>query len=326
MKNRKNPKVKPTRQRNKKRKAGALVVRPMLDSPALKWANLLKNPRLGELTRPIYNGMGGQLFRGTSTVMFAGNGTTENAGNFVLVPAVAPGSITSNKVAGSIIATPTFYIGGPGATFISNNATTYRAVAAMMEVTYLGSELNRSGTLSFGILPANEVVPGNPINLDVLSTFVPHTDRVDDSTHSMRWFPGSTDHEYRAAGDLSFSAGTNAIVMVVQNMLPAAFSFRVEMTVVYEYTLNRTTGQTQELTAHHGSQNTAEHVVQALHKSGTWLKAIGDSGHAAYNFAEGAARAIHGVGHAFQGMRGLGRVAQYALKGAERAAPMLTLL
>jgi len=167
----------------------------------------------------------------------------------------------------------------PGYAYLSNNATTFRCVAACAQVSYPGTELNRSGILGMGVADAAvigvnvQTADGGAninINAGQLRTLCQHVERMPAGVTEVRWFPGEDDAKVYAPGANHLSRaneceGRNGILISASGF-PVSTGIRVRCVAVYEVSLGAGQGQVASI-APPPSNNTPNQIVKALYET-----------------------------------------------------------
>lgn len=107
--------------------------------------------------------------------------------------------------------TPDFTTPGPGEAYFLNNAESMRPIGACIQTQYIGSELNRSGTIYRGLLPVS-ALKGASINS--LKALCQKMERLPDSTVETRWLPAPADEEYWEVGTVTPEASGDRFCIV----------------------------------------------------------------------------------------------------------------
>lgn len=223
-----------------------------LDRPALEWAHLLADPCNAKLVYPCYpSGNGGTVLVRFENDQVVANGATEVAAFGVWAPGF--GLSTTNVTAqtsdtlGSLL-TPSTLV-APGDTFLKNNGNAVRCVAACLQISYPGSELNRAGIVGIGVAPADTAIlnlptaaGGGNINATAQGYRVAsqHVERMPQSIVECKWFPGEADQTaYSYPYPTAYAPGLqgrNAIIWSASGF-PVSTGVRIRMVAVYEINL-----------------------------------------------------------------------------------------
>jgi len=286
--------VKPKTDRKRKNRVNR-IMSTGLDSTAAAWAKLLTDPCNAPLTSPCYpSSSGGSLVRVESDGIY-GNGATATAGAVLFTP----GLMTRNSGLGSI----SYLVGTDDVTnlpwntaaassnpgyYTASSWSAYRPVAACMQVSWPGSELNRQGIVSIGQVPAQ--LGSETANVGQLRTACPIVTRMPETTLEAKFRPGERDGLYNDPTNVNAftdAQGRNSI-MCTWAGLPAATGVRIRLVVVYEYQVAGFSGSVVNLTtnANSASKSSVNEILGALDKAGRWAYSIATSpfGQAAYDF------------------------------------------
>lgn len=267
-----------------------------LDTAAATYARLVRDPCNAPLTRTIWPGSGGALVSRFETDFISFAGATETAAAVAFVPGV--NQLFYNSTAATADTTATTLTTGalvpPGSTFLSASAGTIRCVAACLQISYPGTELNRSGIVSLGVVPFGTLLPnvatsvgGGNTNTSVsqLRTLCQHTERMPQNHAEVTWFPGSGDTlpfatQFGSSGaNIAEDAQNKNALVATMSGFPVGVGVRIRLVYVCEWTPRLNQGQvaTAEVPASRSSLND---VLIALHKTGgtnwfinSWQKA-----------------------------------------------------
>lgn len=86
---------------------------------------------------------------------------------------------------------------GPGAAFFGTNAAETRPVAACIVSQYVGTELDRQGYISSGVIPY-KLVAGSSLTIAGLRQLLQRWQRTPDSIVESKWIPGPDSENYQA--------------------------------------------------------------------------------------------------------------------------------
>lgn len=259
---RKQRKQRKPRQKPTKNRPLRMVVKRGLDAAAAAYARLLVDPCNAPLTYPVYGGSDGSYLVRCESYFNAGVGASDTAH----VLSWAPGCVGSSETiatndksllvgsgpssTGSMTLTA---LGpqSPGQSWLRNNASSYRAVAACISVIYPGSELNRSGIMGFGCVSAavlgEKFFDNQPVTaVDTLTT-LPSATKTPDGVVEINWRPSDNDSLFHNPDDSAsdeLTARKNAIVVAATG-LPPGVGLTYKLTAVYEYKPKYGTGIVQ---------------------------------------------------------------------------------
>lgn len=303
-------KTKPSNKKNKGRntrpKPKAKALTSGLDAAAKAYAQLLSDPCYAPIVHPVSEvSNSGFLVRVKGFVTAGGN-----AGAVDSITQFTPGNWATESVfAGSMWAfgySTTFNgslgvaSGSPGPAFLQGSGVVgaYRPVAGCLKVHYLGSELNRQGRVSIGLLPSQAASTGSGLfTAPSYVTQCQKTSRLGDEVHEIKFVPlSSTDHMFTTiAGSANPTTNVTSMVVVVQNA-PAG-SVQIGYDFVYEWVPEPSSGLSTSLEATKSS-NSASDVINVLQRAYGSLEkfATSDSGRA---IASGLGRMVSsGLGYA----------------------------
>jgi len=264
----------------RKAPAGRMIVptRRMFDPPAAAYARLLADPCGAPLTHPLYaGGEGGILVKAESVINIAA-GASETGVLMHWTPgAIGSGNtelLTSAPAGDS--ATATAASSTPGKTFLNDNATGVRVVAACMQVTYLGTELNRSGTIAMGRTQGSLIDPTNTVSLSGLSTALEHFTRTPDSTLELRWVPANMDQSFtdpNVATPTQERDRKSALTLSASGLV-AASGLRIRLVAIYEYQPLRTLGIANPSSSRAYSSWSLDDVLNSVQKATNVIKSM----------------------------------------------------
>jgi hypothetical protein len=276
-------KARPTKSASKKKQA--LVARVpksivRLDEAALKWRKLLEDPCGADLAPPCYAGTGtGYLVRYRTLVNLP-----PTAVDFLweFVPSEGPSTCLHNTwsatAGGSLGTAGTSSIGG----ILDNRLIVGRArcVAACVKVVYLGTELNRSGTVGFTCDSGASLLGGEAVigNATEWMAGMPHTERIGSREAEYRWVPGPGDEFFRVQSSDAEEAATyeqngNSLQVVINNA-PAG-TCQLQLVSVWEWQpAEEVTGYSRLVVSNRGPPSSASlnDVLRSLGDLGEFAK------------------------------------------------------
>lgn len=294
--------------------------RLLLDKGAAEWARLLDDPCGANLVYPCYpTGSGGSVLMRFEADGIIAAGATETAVIYGFTPGALRGFINTTPLTSDTLGSTLSLSSGlnPGGSFITNNANSFRPVAACMQVMYPGTELNRSGVVGVGLTDgsvfANNLSTadgGSNINTTAaqVRTLTQHVERMPVGVVEVKWFPSSNDEanigtQVQQVSTSNAVAGRNTLFMTASGF-PVSTGIRVRIVAVYELSFGSGTGQIAGAVTP-VSSNTPAQVLRALaSRDKSWYiesaaklgKAVGTAisyaaaGYKAYSaFAAGAA-------------------------------------
>lgn len=250
----------------------APVVRSKLDTAAAQWAALLNDPCNGTLTHPIYAGAeGGALIRVENEFTLFNSGT-DVCGMFAWVPGQC-GTTAAAQTGGTnpatLITLADYSTNVPGYTFLRNNSSSARCVAACAQLYWPGTELNRQGFVAGGqisgatYLDARAAAAMSP---DTLRTLLPNRLRMPDGAFEVKWCPSAGDTRWVDPNDSDVGADINtktAIAFSV-NGIPVSTGVRIRCVAVYEYLPKYGNGVVQPFNSRARSSSTLDDVINYL--------------------------------------------------------------
>lgn len=275
--------AKPKQRKSKKTRSKAVIIRSRtlssLDAHAAAYARLLSDP----CNAPLVHGVGvssgdAMLIRLESdAIYFDGAGIT--AGSIIWTPGAKVALGTSRT--SDAVTTPSFVqiTNGIAGEFLNSQATSYRCLAACMQVFWPGTELNRQGFIGLGLVPSSLQTQMAPTTLGggagvasigqlrVTSQMVA---RMPQNRYEIMWKPGpGDDNDFDYASYNQNPASTPALmqnrnsILMTATGLPAAVGVRVRTVAVYEYTPVATAGLVNTVQTTR-SANTTQDVVREL--------------------------------------------------------------
>lgn len=237
---------------------------------------LLANPCDAPLVNPIYPGSSSGYvtrFQKFFTVNPVGDATgTEHIFHF------SPGSLSSSNV-GVIVgvadtsdpARPIVMSGtvsNPGATFLNNNASSYRAIAACLRFTYTGAEMDRGGRIHYGHTQASLLDVGESTDLISVAPTLENYSRIPPESIELVWKPSEGDMLFKdpSALDVPQSRDTRSALTVAASAVGGSILY--DMTVVYEWQPKLASNVSSAPFNTNLSTNTYNDVYESLLKAG----------------------------------------------------------
>lgn len=294
----------------------ARSLRPQLDAAAAAYARLLADPCGAKMVSPVYSGgTGGYLLR-VETDQIVNNGATDvgSMGYF------CPGNISSSTQ-GAVGLSATFVTSDtaaqsinlnsalqPGLTFLAANAKSVRCVSACVQVSYPGTELNRSGVIAMG-QGTYDSIAATPKSPSQLRTLAERVRRMPDGMVEMRLVPNISSQEYIDPSSTNVGQINPDMPLIFWSAfgIPVNTGIRVRLVAVYEWIPNAGVGLTNpsalETT---NSANTLNHVLSTLKSYGDW---------AASGFTEAA--------HAASSLYGAAQTGKSLIRGSLRMGQLL---
>lgn len=197
---------------------------------------MLHDPCFATLAESAYRGRAGIVSRFTSVNTFTAGGFTAAA--FVYNPAAASSAQFAVAASGTA-ATPSYDQVMPGQPYLLATAESWRVIALCVDIDYVGTELNRSGMVYGGVVPANTIPAGVATSVDQIKVLLSNATRTPDRELSQLWFPGVGNEEY---ADLAVYDNTfNSLALCFENM-PSGLQVRIRVTTIYEWLPKVNTG------------------------------------------------------------------------------------
>lgn len=266
-----------------------------LDASAAQFARLLTDPCNSSLCHPVYSGSDvGYLGRFETDFLFNTVGSTgagSTAGSLLFCPGAIGVSATdtgtssgNNSVmkqggAGAVINDSTIVnfscappATQPGSNFFAFGSEAVRPVAACMQVFYIGTELDRAGTIGLARVNAGSILnsdsTSSPASLRSLCQYV---DRVPQSHYEIVWTPSDGDQLFTDPSLITTQRQTerkNGLLMTFSGIDPS--KLRVRLVVVYEWIPEPGQGLIIDTTSRNRSNNTLDQVLNAVDRAGRW--------------------------------------------------------
>jgi hypothetical protein len=285
-----------------KRRGSNQVPRPLgLNLDAARYARLLADPCNGDLVSgPFGDGSGGMVARFEQEYLVqAGSGSTALA--FAFNPALGNWCSTSTVTMGdatNIVWTTNASVAlAPGYTFLQANASSYRPLAACMQVYWTGTELNRQGMVSLGRF-SNEVLDDTTLSVGLVRAASSYVERTPASMMEMIWRPQEFDTLFRNPASTGLpspaqggSANANTTCMVATGSgLPADAPLRIRVVVVYEWMPDPLSGFRTTVPIRGVAPTRLGDILAALDRTGDWMSGTAHSaGKALSSLAHGVA-------------------------------------
>lgn len=253
-----------------------------LDTAAREYASLIADPCNAKLTGTIWPGSHGAFVSRFETDFMIGTSVSTTATTVIYVPGT--NSTYVPGIGGTLDNTDFLLSSGtaaqsPGVSFLSSNAGTIRAVASCIQVSFVGTELNRSGVVSGGVMNTGSITKyldtasgGGNSNVQVgqLRSLTQHVERMPTDMMEITWFPASGDinpFQYAAvsntaASNVNDAADKNALVITASGF-PVSTGIRVRIVTVVEWTPRVAAGFVATV-EHPKSSNSLNDVLRAL--------------------------------------------------------------
>jgi hypothetical protein len=245
-----------------------------LDAWGRAYANLLRDPCYGRLVPPTFSGSAGGILTRFETD-FVVNGAATDMGAFI---AFTPGILgLSTTTYGSVMGA-TGAITGDGTTITTQNTPSRqpgvalapsmaasRCLSACLQVSYMGSELTRSGICSVGQLTYNDLNGPVSFSLSTLRAMSSTVVKIPDGEVEIKLRPtaeSETFYPVNAVANTNLAAHPSLVATM--SGYPANTGMRVRLVAVYEWIPQSASGVVASEGNSSKSLNTLTQVVHAL--------------------------------------------------------------
>lgn len=283
-----------------------------LDAQAAAYARLLSDPCGAKLSHPIYaGGEGGYLIRVENDQVINNGATDLGAMGYW-----CPGSMSTTSIPTGISSGPVVndtalqplssaVLNSPGRVFFQSNASAVRCVSACIQLSFPGTELNRSGFVALGQGTFGGLASSSH-STSTLRTMAERVRRMPDGQVEIRLVPNLESATYSSVLGAADSQGLPALFFSVWG-IPPSTGVRVRMVAVYEWLPQRSAGLTlpSSLTTSE-SRNTLNDVLRAMKGWGDW-----------------AYEGFHEAANAVSSVIGAARAGQGLVRGTLRAGSLL---
>lgn len=253
--------------------------------------NMIMDPCNAELGPTAYSGADGIIsrFRNVQTI-----GASAGKTGFIFVFNPSYNAVSAVNVNAADLYAFGSTGGGPGQTFLLNSGATQRAVAACSAVSYTGTELDRSGILYSGVVPASAI--GANKRVDEIAMLLQHEHRVSDQLLEIKWSPQTIEEQYWESGATTpaNSAERNVLVIIGLGLNPATTSsnFSIVNTLIAEWQPEPGQGLVTTNPSSHDVPAGLEKVRTILQRMGNWwstAQGVAGAAYKAYNSGAGVA-------------------------------------
>jgi hypothetical protein len=259
----------------------------------MNYAKLLSNPCTGPLVHGPGSSEGGQVVRFESDFII-GNGVTETAGAINWAPGGYNGSAGTFGQAGIqfvttgdlTAATPTsFGSSAPGFTFLQANASSYRCLAACIQLYWPGTELNRSGIVAAAQATYGFKDTTTTTTTAQLRAVCPVVERMPTDMMEVKWAPNFSDGLFRNPSSLSSPEDGHSALLINWAGLPVSTGVRLRLVAVFEWRPKTAGLVLSSNTSMNSSATTIQEVRSALdRRNANWWN---HTGQAAAEFLSG---------------------------------------
>lgn len=242
----------------------------------LAYARLLNDPCNAPLVHgPFGDGSGGMISRFESDFIWGASPICFN-GILGFLPS-GPSLYQGLTVNDLDTVTLSGMSGAPGSDFLNANASAYRCLAACIQLYWPGTELNRSGIVSVGCLPA-ELVFSTDCSSARVRTLSQFVERTPEGMVEIKWQPTTYDSMFTDAGDAASSGsgidsklGTsrrNSLVATFSGV-PSNVGMRARVVAVYEWKPRVGSGFVTSSAA--SPAGTVSNTLRYLESTGNWM-------------------------------------------------------
>lgn len=255
--------------------------RRLLDPPGAAYARLLADPCNAPLSHPVYGGAnGGLLMRARS--VFSVNAVANTAGYLHWTPG-AIGNTNSELISAEYVSTGTSGAAAgmgnaPGKTFLTTNSTSYRPVAACMQLYYLGSENSRQGFVLLDNTMGGFIDIGGTYSTDLLSRGLSQYVRTPGACVEAIWKPTMADETWidPSVATAPVDKDRRGSLTIAWGGLPPGVSLSVVLTAIYEWEPSAACGLATATESRSTSTNSVREVMDFLLARGTrFIRGVG---------------------------------------------------
>lgn len=284
-----------------------------LDAQGAAYARLLADPCAAKLAHPLYaGGEGGYLMRVESDQIINNAATDVGSFGYWCPGAVATGSLTTGISATFVTsdtasqAVTSTALTAPGKAWLLANAGAARCVAACLQISFPGAELNRSGIVAVGQANYGKFT-SNSFSPSELRTMAERVRRMPDGMVEIRLVPNFDSQGYSTPNSsVSDDKGLPALFFSVFG-IPVNTGIRVRLVAVYEWIPSQGEGITlpSAMTTSE-SRNSLNDVLRVM-------KGYGDWAYGGFTEAAGTMSSLYGAASAGRALIRGTRAAGYAL-------------
>nr|QKF95605.1 hypothetical protein 3 [Ginkgo biloba tombusvirus] len=311
--------TKPSKRKTKNKKKVARRSRPrvrMQDPRAVAFARALTDPCNAPLEPGVYPGQVGFITRLAQTFNISLS-STQTAFMLAVVPGAGLSYQTSQADIATAITVSYLNTFVPGASFMTANCRSVRALGACFEFFTNATPLNAQGTFHYGVAPGSVIMNGAP-NIGTVLPNLQHMQKVNADAYELKWRPGVLDEQYKTPNTNLTAVEWDDVNQLVLcgTGFPVSSSITVKVTLIMEWLPATNLGlATPAATNPSGTRSTQ--VVAALdaHHPSWWSGPIGAA--SKFVWKHGGAELA-----SFMTQTGAQAVARQV---AARAAPLLLL-
>lgn len=267
-----------------------------METEVLKGAiGMIVDPCGATLKHSAFSGQQGVVQRFSTTY------TMTSATDLYRVFTWIPGRFRSwsgSGVTGTTGLTPSY--GGlvPGYNFLTNNAQNARCLAACLDVSYLGKELDRAGYVAVGVVPAGTLNSTTLTNTEKTATRLAVKERLPPTDFSLKWYPSNADTEYVVPG-AAIPGGddfdiANSLTFAALG-LPAGAQLVVTLTAIYEWNPRQDLDGVVNTSTSITVPDAVSRINGVLSTAGRWWTTLGRAGDLAVKTVNTAYKGVSGV-------------------------------
>lgn len=253
--------------------------------------NMILDPCNAELGPNAYRGSDGIVsrFRNVQAI-----GATAGKTGFVFMFYPAYNAIYAINLNSTDNTAFSANIPGPGQAYLLANGASQRCIAACSSISYTGTELDKSGILYAGVVPASSVVAAKTVA--EVAMLLQHEARVGDAPLEVKWSPTSVEEEYWLSGPAApANLDRNVIVIIGLGFNPATTStnFSIINTLIAEWKPEPGLGLAEPNPNSHDVPGGIEKVRSVISKLGSWWYGAAQTAYKAINSPAG--KAVQGL-------------------------------
>lgn len=253
-----------------------------LDAPGAAYARLLSDPCNAPLVHPVFGGGNGGLLMRSRSVFTVNTTALATAGYLHWTPG-AIGTSNSELLSAEFATTGTSGAAAalataPGKAFLAANSTSYRPVAACMQVYYLGSETTRQGFVLVDNTLGGLIDLGGSYSTDLLSRTLGCYSRTPGNCVEAIFKPAMGDETWIDPSVVTAAVDKDrrGSLTIAWGGLPAATGLSIVLTGVYEWVPNPTSGLAASTESRSTSQNDVRQVMDLLAARGVqFIRGVG---------------------------------------------------
>lgn len=267
-----------------KKRAPRIVRNVGLDAAGLAYAKLLADPCHAPLVHPVFGGANGGLLMRSRSVLAVNTTAGATAGYLHWTPG-AIGTTDSELLVAEYAnsgtsGTAAGIANAPGKAFLVANSTSYRPVAACMQVYYLGSETSRAGFVMLDNTLGGFIDLGGAYSTDLLSRGLSQLSRTPGNVLELIWKPTMGDETWLDPQSATSAADKDrrGALTLSWGGLPAAVGLTVVLTAIYEWEPSPVAGLASSTESRSTSRNDVREVMDWLQARGvSFIRGIGEN-------------------------------------------------